>query len=217
MPRVVVASATLCTARPYDASAHRHVALLHRRPRRIERLRDDVVELRVHLGLLPEVLLEALHPLEVRHDHAAGVGEHVRQNEHAHVVEDDVRGRRDRAVRALDDHPRLDCEAFSSVITCSSAHGARMSQSKEQLLVGDLLRALQPFERARLALLGERGLHVDAVRVVGAVVESEIATTRAPSSATNFAKYEPTLPKPCTAIRGSASERFCFAIASRVM
>src|SRR5919109_629809 len=30
----------------------------------------DVVQLRVHLVLLPEVLLQALHPLEIRDDHA---------------------------------------------------------------------------------------------------------------------------------------------------
>src|SRR5215475_11473986 len=54
-------------------TAHRDVPLLHLRPRLVERLRDDVVELRVDLGLLPEVLLETLDPLEVRHDHAARV------------------------------------------------------------------------------------------------------------------------------------------------
>src|SRR5712691_848526 len=51
--------------------AHRRAAALHRPPRLVERARDDVVQLRVHLGLLPEVLLEALHPLEVRDDDAA--------------------------------------------------------------------------------------------------------------------------------------------------
>ena len=67
---------------------------------------DDVVQLRVHLVLLPEVLLEALHPLEVRDDDAAGVREHVGQDEHAPVLEDLVGGRRDGPVRALADDRR---------------------------------------------------------------------------------------------------------------
>src|SRR5215218_6354604 len=56
-----------------------------------KRPRDDVVQLRVHLGLLPEVLLEPLHPLEIRDDDPAGVREHVRKNEDASVFEDQVR------------------------------------------------------------------------------------------------------------------------------
>ena len=72
-----------------------------------ERARDDVVQARVHLLLLPEVLLQALHPLEVGDDDAAGVREHVREDEHAAVLEDLVGRRRDRPVRALADDPRL--------------------------------------------------------------------------------------------------------------
>src|SRR3954452_17846598 len=48
--------------------AHRQGAFLVCAPGLGERAGDDVVQLRVHLGLLPEVLLEALHPLEVRDD-----------------------------------------------------------------------------------------------------------------------------------------------------
>src|SRR5919197_6271776 len=53
--------------------AHARPAALARRPGLVEGAHDDVVQLRVHLGLLPEVLLEALHPLEVRDDDAARV------------------------------------------------------------------------------------------------------------------------------------------------
>ena len=49
-----------------------------------------------------------------------------------------------------------------------------------------------------------------------ATVESEMATTSAPSSCRNFARKLPTLPKPCTATRMPASERSCFATASRM-
>ena len=49
-----------------------------------------------------------------------------------------------------------------------------------------------------------------------AVVESEMATTFAPSSWRNFARKLPTLPKPCTAAVMPASERSCFATASRM-
>src|SRR5712672_327580 len=44
---------------------HAQVARLVHVPRFLERLVDDLLELRVDLVLLPEVLLEALHPLEV--------------------------------------------------------------------------------------------------------------------------------------------------------
>ena len=159
-------------------------------------------ELRVDLVLLPEVLLQALHPLEVRDDDAAGVREDVGEDEHALVLEDRVGGRGDGAVRALDDDLRLDLGRRSrSSITCSSAHGARMSQSSsEQLVVRDLLAARRAGERAVRALVRERGRDVDARSRCGAPpAESEIATTVAPSSWRNFARNEPTLPKPCTA------------------
>ena len=47
----------------------------------------------VDLLLLPEVLLEALHPLEVGDDDAARVREHVGEDEDAAVLEDLVGGR----------------------------------------------------------------------------------------------------------------------------
>src|SRR5581483_4696389 len=52
---------------------HAEVARLVHVPGLRERLVDDLLELRVDLVLLPEVLLEALHPLEVRDDDAARV------------------------------------------------------------------------------------------------------------------------------------------------
>src|SRR5919204_1917747 len=87
--------------------AHARLARLPGRPGLVEGAHDDVVQLRVHLGLLPEVLLEALHPLEVGDDDAARVRQYVGEDEHALVLEDLVRGRRERAVRTLADDVRL--------------------------------------------------------------------------------------------------------------
>ena len=78
---------------PVRGHAHARPDPLARLPRLLERARDDVVQLRVHLVLAPEVLLEPLHPLEVGDDDAAGVREHVGQHEDAAVLEDHV-GRR---------------------------------------------------------------------------------------------------------------------------
>src|SRR5919109_4030267 len=78
---------------PLDGKAvrrhpHRRRPALVRRPRLVEGARGDVVQPLVDLVLLPEVLLETLHPLEVGDDHPAGVGEDVRQHDDAAVVED---------------------------------------------------------------------------------------------------------------------------------
>src|SRR5260370_567112 len=52
--------------------------LVHRRVQDlVERARDHVVQLGIDLLLLPEEGLEVLHPLQVRHDHPAGVGDEV--------------------------------------------------------------------------------------------------------------------------------------------
>src|SRR5881628_2587926 len=55
-------------AEPVGGEPHRRLSLLRDLPRLVERLRDDLVQPPVDLVLLPEVLLEALHPLEVRDD-----------------------------------------------------------------------------------------------------------------------------------------------------
>ena len=56
-------------------------------PGLLERAGADVVKLCVHLVLAPEVLLQTLHPFEVRHDHTARVREHVGQDEDATLLE----------------------------------------------------------------------------------------------------------------------------------
>ena len=48
----------------------------------------DPLQPAVHLVLVPAEVLEVLHPLEVGHHHAAGVGQHVGHHQHALVHED---------------------------------------------------------------------------------------------------------------------------------
>src|SRR5213078_2522668 len=72
-----VGDAANCDAVRREPHADR--SLLRDAPGLVEGARGDVAELRVDLVLLPEVLLEALDPLEVRHDDAAGIREDVGQ------------------------------------------------------------------------------------------------------------------------------------------
>src|SRR6185312_1118958 len=134
--------------------AHRRVALLERRPRLVERARDDLVEPRVHLVLFPEVLLETLHPLEVRHDDTARVREHVGDDQHAVLLEDLVGGRGNRAVRALEDHPGLDAVCVVAGDHLLERTGCEhVAVEEEQLLVRDLLASLQIRDRAAFGTL----------------------------------------------------------------
>ena len=146
MPRVIVASATRCTREPVGGEPHRQASAARAVSHVSSKARlDDVVQLRVHLGLLPEVLLEALHPLEVRDDDAAGVREHVGEDR----ARPCPRGSRRRPASTGPFAPSqmidaLTWSAFSSVITCSSAHGAStLDVEQEQLLVRDLLCVLR--------------------------------------------------------------------------
>ena len=152
---------------PVGSDAHRELAALGRVPGLVERAAHDVVELRVHLDLLPEVLLEALHPLEVRDDDAARVREHVGEDQHALVLEDRVGRRRDRAVRALADDRGLDLVGvLRGDHLLERARREDVAVEQQELLVGDRLGVLEADERAVLGLVGERGRDVDALRVV---------------------------------------------------
>ena len=166
---MIVASATRCTASPYAAIRIDVLRSSHRRPRLVERAGDDLVQPRVDLVFLPEVLLQPLHPLEVGDDDTAGVREHVRQDEHAVRLENLVGGRRDRPVRTLDDQLRLH---LVGVVRrdhlLERARRERVAVEHEQLLVRDPVAALQLAERPAAALVRERRRDVDAVRVVDA-------------------------------------------------
>ena len=138
-------------------------------PGLLERLVDDLLELGVDLVLLPEVLLEALHPLEVGDDDAARVREHVGQDEDALVLEDLVGGGRGRAVCALADDLRLDLVGvLLGDHLLEPARGEDVAVEQEQLLVRDRLDVGEPLERAALLLVRDRRGDVDALRVVDA-------------------------------------------------
>src|SRR6185312_1244551 len=134
--------------------AHGRLPLLVDVPGLVEGPGHDVAQLRVHLGLLPEVFLEALDPLEVRDDHAARVGEDVRQDQDALLLENLVPRRRDRAVRALADDLRLDLVGvLAGDPLFQSARREHVALEQQQLVVGDLLGALEAAQRAGLPLV----------------------------------------------------------------
>jgi len=81
------------------------------------------------LVLLPEVLLQSLHPLEVRDDDASRVDENVRKDQHPQLVENLVRGGVRGPLAPSATMRARTLPAFSSLTTCSSAHGASTSQS----------------------------------------------------------------------------------------
>ena len=98
---------------------------------------SDGVERLAHLGLEalvdflfgPEIAVAVLHPLEVRRRDAGAVGEDVRHDEDAALVQVLVRVGRGGAVGALDDDLGAIAGALSIVIWFSSAAGIRMSTS----------------------------------------------------------------------------------------
>ena len=57
---------------------------------------------------IPEEIVAALHPLVIRHEHAAGIRQNIGHNHDAPLVEDGVARARRRPVCAFDDDARLD-------------------------------------------------------------------------------------------------------------
>ena len=108
-----------------------------------------------------------MHPLEVGNDDAAGVRKDVGQDEHALVLEEIVGRRGHRPVCALDDDLRLHLRRvlFSDhLLEC--ARRKHVAFKQEQFLVRDRVGSAEARERPRLALVRERGLHVDPVWIV---------------------------------------------------
>src|SRR6266566_2023647 len=147
-------------------------ALVHRGMKDVvERARDDVVQLRVDLLLLPEESLEVLHPLEVGNDHAACVGDDVWDQEYAAVVEDGIGVGRHRCVGTFGDQARPDPR---SVVRRDDVLSRRRHQhchrQLEELRVGDVVRFLEARDAAAdLLVLVECG-EVEPVRVVDAAL-----------------------------------------------
>src|SRR5207248_2458046 len=70
-----------------DVSSHAeiYIVFLRGRVHVVERANHNFLELTVHVVLIPEQLLQVLHPLEIRDGYAAGVGQNVGNNEHAFI------------------------------------------------------------------------------------------------------------------------------------
>src|SRR5579871_134030 len=138
--------------------AHRRRSLDPRGPRLLECARDDLVQPRVDLVLFPEVLLEPLHPLEVGDDDTACVREHVGEDEHTVRLEDVVGGRRDGAVRALDEDARLHrvCVDLGHDLL-ERARREHVAVDGDELVVRDRLAPTQLADRPAVALVRERG------------------------------------------------------------
>ena len=111
-------------------------------------------------------MLEVLHPLEVRDDHAAGVGHHVGDDVDVLVTEDLVGGRRSRAVGALEDHLALHPVSVLLVDHAAERRGDEdVARDRDQVRGRDLLAALEFGEPATLADVGVEPVGIDAALV----------------------------------------------------
>ena len=162
---------------PLDGQAvgghpHAHVPRLVDAARSRRTLLSTIsLSLRVDLVLLPEVLLEPLHPLEVGDDDAAGIGEHVRE-----ATSTPLSSRISSAAGVVGPFApsqmtfALTRSAFSSFITCSRLQGARMSQSSRRRSSFEIAlpRRRGPASVPRSCLCAIAAVDVDPVRVVEA-------------------------------------------------
>jgi hypothetical protein len=108
----------------------------------VVRRRHEPLEPVVDLVLGPEVRLQVLHPLEVRHGDAARVGQHVGDHAHAVALEHRVGVGGRRAVGALDDEARPD--PVGVALVDDALEGGRdehVDVELEQLGVGDRVGA----------------------------------------------------------------------------
>ena len=116
--------------------------------------------------------MESLHPLEVRHDHAAGVGEDVGDDGDAAVAQDHVGLRRRRAVGALGDDGGLDAVG---VVLAELRSDRRRNQDVARLLedlrVRDGLGVGEPADAAGGGDVGLELSDVESFRVPDAALD----------------------------------------------
>ena len=195
--------ATSAASRSVIARSSREV------PDAVERVAELLGEPRADLVAVPEQAAEILHPLEVRDRDAAGVREHVREHEDAALGEDRVAPRstsarsrpRRRAARAMR-------SAFSSVTWSSRAASTRMSHgSSSSSAFVTCSRVREVRERAVLVEPRVQRRDVEPVRRRATPPDrSETAIDgRALRRRARPRRSPPTLPKPCTTQRCSAS------------
>ena len=97
--------ATFCTPRPQRRRAHRQLAFLGELPYLVERSRHQLFEFLIDLLLAPQELLHVLDPFEVGNGDAAGVAEHVGDDENVAVGQDLIRFRRRGTIRPFRQDP----------------------------------------------------------------------------------------------------------------
>src|SRR5579872_364269 len=151
------------------ADPHLDLLLLTHRENVPEAPHQDAFQPGVDLLLGPEERLKVLHPLEVGHDHAAGVGENVRDDEHLAALQHLVRLRCRRTVRPLHDDARLD--ASGVVRGDLSLHRRRhedLARQLKQLVVGDRVAPAVPGDAPRLLLVADQVVRIDPLLVVNA-------------------------------------------------
>ena len=116
--------------------------------------------------LVPAEVLEVLHPLQVGHDHAAGVGQQVGHDRHALVHQQLVGPGGGRAVGALHDQLGRHRVGVALVDHAAQRRGDQQVAGGGQQLVGRDL--LHPVELGDLAALGHvRGQRVGVDAAVG--------------------------------------------------
>src|SRR5439155_4762027 len=138
-------------------------------PDAVEGAHHDAFELLIDVLFRPEELGQVLHPLEIRHGHAAAVGEDVRDYEDASLVQDVVRLGRRRAVRPFRDDLSFDPggvirrqDAFQG------ARGDDVDGELQEIFVRDLPRTRESDDAPGLLLEREDLLRVEAFLAVDA-------------------------------------------------
>ena len=138
---------------------------------RLKRLHHDAFQLAVDLVFVPEELCQVLHPLEIRHRDAAGVGQNVGQHQHIIFVKNGVSAGRGRPVGRLSHdlgaHPRRVLQRDLVFQRCRHQDVALQLQHG---VAGDGLRAGVAFQRPVLQLMRFHRGHVQALAVEQALV-----------------------------------------------
>src|SRR4029079_9846054 len=141
----------------------------------VEAPRHDVVEPFVDGGFGPEIAAAILYPFEIGHRYAAGVGEDVRDDEDALLLEDRVRTGRGRTVRALANDLRAHLPGVTARDdVLERRRGGHVHVERKQISIRERLAPREALERANRANVLDRRFDVDAVRVVitaGAVAD----------------------------------------------
>src|SRR5262245_53737789 len=113
--------------------------------------RHDLLEPGDDLGLLPEVELQSLHPLEIGDHHAAAIGEDVGDDHDAAGLEDGVRLRRGGTVGALYDDARVDARGVVLADLRADGRGHEdIARLLQDVRVGDGVRTREAHHSARL-------------------------------------------------------------------